>query len=418
MPHIQCPKRNADGQTYDDDSTRPASAQSSLLSTPNAARFPLEIFEVVIDEMNNYTLLAAARVCAAWYPRVMRNLYHTVDITRRRRFDMLFKQCRASAHVKQWLATTRELRVTDGTTSMAAGGRNYRFLHALPPALGHAMSGVQRLAISGLRSDVHATFFPALSQSSSVESLALSECCLNLSQLRRIIYTFPMLTTLTLEDIQTAPHDIVSPVGATCFRSPLDIHLRRLHITAHRKPNFIDWIAQSGLCISLEDLTVWVHEESSRQSVSALLKTAGSSLTRLQSHYVHGDLVQNIVLRSLDLHLNDVRLTVEDQGRNTNELANQLHGVLTTIRSHQLERIELATSHLASDLERVDLRALHEATSQPHFHALKDVNVQMDMWGLKGHTKAEVEDFGRKLEAMFRGLLRPWSDCGIIKRLT
>ncbi|KAH9921784.1 uncharacterized protein B0H18DRAFT_537710 [Fomitopsis serialis] len=454
MPCTQVAQRGPDRLTYDDgsgadkrsanDSSRLVSVQSgSLLLTADAARFPLEVFEDIIDAMNTRTLLAAAQVCAAWYPRAMRNLYYAIEISGRRSFDILFKQRRTSPYVKQWLATTRELRVRDGSTiAVQVGGRNPRFLHALPPALGHALFRVQRLAISGLRGDEHPTFFLGLSQFSSVVSLELSLCSLNhISQLRRIIYTFPLLTTLTLEDIQIAPHDTVSSVGAS-FRSPSDVHLRHLHITAHRKPEFIDWIAQSDLCASIEDLTIWllVQDESARQSVGALLKSAGSSLTQLQSHIVHGDLVHNTALRSLDLYLNSVPLTAKNQGLNTDKLARQLHGVLSTVRSHELEHIAIATSihcnkkdtilaaileHLASALEHLDLRALHAAMSQPCFDALKAVDVKMDMRGLrmdKGglqrRSKAEVEEFSRTFEAMFRGFLRPWSDRGIVKRFT
>jgi len=118
-----------------------------------------------------------------------------------------------------------------------------------------------------------------------------------------------------------------------------------------------------------------------------------------------------------------------------NELVNQLHGVLSTVRSHQLEHIKIETTvhlglvvvleclasaaeRLASALERTDLRALHEAISQLHFDALKDVDVKMQMWSSRSHTKADVEDGWLKSEAMFRSILRPWSDRSIIKRFT
>jgi len=402
--------------------------QSRLLLTSDAARFPLEIFEDIIDRMDKYTLLAAAQVCAAWYPRAMRNLYYTVYIWKRRCFDMLFKQCRASSRVKQWLATTRELRVTDGH-SRAVRGRNPRFLHAVPLALGHTMSRVQRLAINGLRGDMHATFYLALSQFSSVESLQLYLCSLNLSQLRRIIYTFPLLTTLILEEIDVVPHDAVSPVVTTSFHSPYDIHLRYLRIKDRaQNSRLIHWIAHSGLCISLEDLVIWGDEESLRESVSALLKSAGSSLTRLESNSVHGDLVQNTALRSLFLHLNGfVYLIAKDPGRGMNNLVNKLHGVLSTVRSDQLEHIEITSSlcwgttfkfpHMAPalNLKHLGLRALHEAIGQPHFNALKDVNVQIFVGG---DSKVEGKDVSRNLEAMFREFLQPWSDRNIIKRIT
>ncbi|KAH9924050.1 uncharacterized protein B0H18DRAFT_1212005 [Fomitopsis serialis] len=446
MAPTQIAQWRADGQTCDDESgpdrrsgsdsssssRRPASVQSSLLLS-SADRFPFEVFEDIIDEMDDAsTLLAAAQVRKAWYPRAIRNLYYTVKIDTRKRFDMLFKLCRASPHVKQWLATTRELRLADDDRwddfiVMDLGGGKPRFLHAVPPALGHAMSRVQHLAFKGLRGDVHATFYLALSQFSSVKSLELSWCSLKLSQLRRIIYTFPLLTTLTLKKIRIVPHETVSPMVTTSFRSPHDIHLRYLCIKERsQNSKLIDWIAQSGLCISLEDLTVWVNEESLWESVSALLKTAGSSLTRLETDYLHGDLEHNTALRSLVLRLArySAQLVVtEDQGHNINRLASQLHGLLSTVRSHQLEHLEIETfvwtSYLAASPARVDLRALHKTMSQPHFNALKDVKVKVDMGRVMGMmTQAEAETFSQELEAMFQRLLRPWSDRGTIKRFT
>ncbi|KAH9921803.1 uncharacterized protein B0H18DRAFT_1121259 [Fomitopsis serialis] len=100
----------------------------------------------------------------------------------------------------------------------------------------------------------------------------------------------------------------------------------------------------------------------------------------------------------LGLYINSIPLTTEGLGLDTNKrLAHQLHGVLSTVR-HQLEHIVIATSferggkdvplaavleHLASALRHLDLRALHEAMSQPYFDALKDVDVKMDMWDLR-----------------------------------
>ncbi|KAH9924048.1 uncharacterized protein B0H18DRAFT_1105134 [Fomitopsis serialis] len=281
--------RGADGQTYDDesgadrrsddDSRRRASVQSSLLLIPDATRFPLEIFEDIIDQMHNDTLPAAAQVCAAWYPRAMRNLYYTVEISTRRRFDMLFKQCRASLRVKQWLATTRELRVTDDTT---------------PNVL-------SRLVLYGI-----------------------------------------------------AKHKTISyEVEATSF-------------------------------------------------------------------------VHNTALRSLVLDFYGLDLKAQDQGDAMNIVARRSHDILSTVRSHQLEHIEILPGfhmdHLsAPTLERVDLRALHETMSQPHFNALKDVSVKMCLrvsQACHSTSKAQAEDVRQKFEAMFREVLQPWSDRGIIKHFT
>ncbi|KAH9924060.1 uncharacterized protein B0H18DRAFT_445308 [Fomitopsis serialis] len=233
-------------------------------------------------------------------PRAMRNLYYAVHILRRRHFDLLFKQCWAS-RVKQWLATTRELRLTEGRPTGDDNGRNTCFLHALPLALGCAMPRVQLLTISALCGYVHMSFFPALSRFSSVESLDLAWCSLNRSQLQQIILSFPLLTSLTLNEIRITSHHPASSVVVTAFRPPSDIHLRHLRVCAHYNLRFFDWIAQSGLCISLEHLSISVREDLPRESMNALLKTAGSSLTRLLTHESYGDLVHNTALQSLYL---------------------------------------------------------------------------------------------------------------------
>ncbi|KAH9921763.1 uncharacterized protein B0H18DRAFT_1121225 [Fomitopsis serialis] len=86
-------------QQGDGGSREPVSSQGTL-PRALAIRIPLKIFGFVIDAMNQPALAAAALVCAAWNPRAMRNLYRTVEIYSRRRFDMLFKQCHTSPRVK------------------------------------------------------------------------------------------------------------------------------------------------------------------------------------------------------------------------------------------------------------------------------------------------------------------------------
>jgi len=78
-----------------------------------SARIPLEVFEFVVDEMDPPVLTAATLVCAAWYPRAMRNLYHNIEIRDRTSYNLLFKQCYASPRVKLWLASTYELVVNE-----------------------------------------------------------------------------------------------------------------------------------------------------------------------------------------------------------------------------------------------------------------------------------------------------------------
>ncbi|KAH9931412.1 uncharacterized protein B0H18DRAFT_83127 [Fomitopsis serialis] len=165
-----------------------------------SARVPLEIFELVIDKMDSPALTAAALVCAAWYPRAMRNLYHTIDIGSRTSYDMLFKQCNASPRVKRWLARTRVLVVHEPSASSPSGNKtksHSHFLQALPSALANLMPRVRTLDIwDGRLRFVRPDFFLALSRFKSVKSLMLFDCQLsNVTQLRRIVSAFPGLHT-------------------------------------------------------------------------------------------------------------------------------------------------------------------------------------------------------------------------------
>ncbi|KAH9921777.1 uncharacterized protein B0H18DRAFT_1020094, partial [Fomitopsis serialis] len=65
--------------------------------------------------MDPHTLIAAALVCAAWYPRVMRNLYHTIKIGSRTSYNLLFKQCHASPQ-----AVAREHMPADGRRAVGS----------------------------------------------------------------------------------------------------------------------------------------------------------------------------------------------------------------------------------------------------------------------------------------------------------
>ncbi|KAH9924057.1 uncharacterized protein B0H18DRAFT_1013264 [Fomitopsis serialis] len=160
---------------------------------------------------------------------------------------------------------------------------------------------------------------------------------------------------------------------------------------------------------------------------SLTVKTPSSLLIRLRRtrmHHAdtHCDLVQNTALRSLNIRIEDVNLFVEDQERNMPQIAKLLHDVLSTVRSHQLEYLEIkiwvAWGPLFGSVRRgIELAALHETMSQPHFNALKGVNVTMVMRNLRCRYLARVEDVCRTFEASFRRLLQPWDDRGIVKRV-
>ncbi|KAH9931414.1 uncharacterized protein B0H18DRAFT_1116229 [Fomitopsis serialis] len=267
-----------------------------------SARIPLEVFMLIIDAIRHQpTLAAVALVCALWYPRAMRNLYHTVQIRDRTSFNMLFKHCHASPRVRQWLASTCTL-VTDEQDNLAYctgyldrhsfedddadedeegsmedsdeetededrsiespqhGNKintGNHFLQALSFALAGLMPRVRTLRIRNARLRfIRPDFFVALSRFKSVQSLTLWGCRLNNpTQLWRIVSAFPQLTDLTI-DVRFSRQAAASYAGASLIQAPSHIRLRYLNIMMReeRMAIFVDWMTHSGLCTSLADL--------------------------------------------------------------------------------------------------------------------------------------------------------------------
>ncbi|KAH9921767.1 uncharacterized protein B0H18DRAFT_1121229 [Fomitopsis serialis] len=400
-----------------------------------SARIPLEVFEFIVDEMNQHTLIAAALVCLAWYPRAMRKLYHTVEIRGRTSFNRLFKQCHASPRVKQWLASTCKLvavgrwndlpilddvsdseQDTEDASVESPQLRNTsntdnhdHFLQALPFALAGLMPRVRTLHIEqGELRFIRPDFFFALSKFESVKSLTLDVCELNnITQLRRIVSAFPQLTDLKMVVVGFAQRGAASYAGASLSRAPSHIRLRCLEVDVHNEPMmmFLDWMSRSDLCASLAKVTIL-----SRYALT------------------HENLLQNTALQFLDFKLRDIEhIMAEDEGPRAawTEATRELHGIFSTIRSRQLEHIEVHVRVYVDDsileseepsavLEKLDLRGLHEVMSQPYFDTLKDVEVKMTMWPRTDQTESDVDNIGQKLEDVFHGLLRPWSDRGIV----
>ncbi|KAH9931430.1 uncharacterized protein B0H18DRAFT_1116244 [Fomitopsis serialis] len=362
----------------------------------------------------------------------MHNLYYDVKIHSRACYNMLFKQCRASPRVKQWLASTYKLLVHEG---------NYapRFLQALPSALAGLMPRVRILHIRNARLRfIRTDFFLALSRFKSVKSLTLFACRLNnMTQLRRIVSAFPQLTDLTMQDVEFAQRGAPSYAGASLFRAPSHMRLRYLYVAVDDEcmAMFLDWMTHSGLCNSLADVTVWFDNSRASMALTPLnqlLETAGASLTRfcerLYSNVNHGNLLQNTALQSLniELELGSLRLTAQLQVPRAawTKATDELHGTFSTIRSSQLEHIELEVnvevdyyhSLLKSEepsvvLEKLDL---HEVMSQPYFDTLQDVKVKMRLVPSFLQTKSDEDSIAQKLQAMFHSILQPWSDRGIV----
>ncbi|KAH9922263.1 uncharacterized protein B0H18DRAFT_1105719 [Fomitopsis serialis] len=138
---------------------------------------------------------------------------------------------------------------------------------------------------------------------------------------------------------------------------------------------------------------------------------------------VHGNLLQNNTLRSWDFTLQTIEHMAKDTGPSTvwTEVTDELHGIFSTIRSHQLEHIKVRVRLFFDDnflahkessliLEKLDLRDLHEVMSGPYFDTLKDVEVEFfrDV-----HHDVNV-DIRQKLKRIFRGILQPWSARGVV----
>ncbi|KAH9931420.1 uncharacterized protein B0H18DRAFT_1116235 [Fomitopsis serialis] len=431
-----------------------------------SARIPLEVFRLTIDEMDPPTLTVAALVCTAWYPRAMHNLYYTIVIRSRTSYNLLFKQCHASPRVKQWLASTCELTVDeqwdpyrdvhmnnlkaqekgedkDGSVESPQRRNKSRsdksFLQALPSALAGLMPRLRILRICNARLRFFRTdFFSALSRFESVKSLTLSMCRLNnVTQLRRIVSAFPQLTNLTMEFIFFAQRGAASYAGASLFGAPPHMRLRHLDVRVDDEHMvvFLDWMARSDLCTSLANLTIVSPYDfpTTQSSLNQLLKTAGASLSRFceglydEDDLTHGNLLQNTALQSLDFALHGTRYMPEDEGLRAawTRAAGRLHGILSTVRSRQLEHIKFAVDVDAGDsileseepsavLEKLNLRGLHEVMSQPFFDTLKDVNAEIHLYPGSHQTKSDVDGIIQKLQAMFHSILQPWSDRGIV----
>ncbi|KAH9931423.1 uncharacterized protein B0H18DRAFT_952636 [Fomitopsis serialis] len=431
-----------------------------------SARIPLEVFRLVVDEMYPPTLTVAALVCAAWHPRAMHNLYHTVEIRSRTSYNLLFKQCYASPRVKQWLASTCKL-VADGERdaysdmheddleaqekgkgehgSVESPRRRNKsqsdnhVLPALPFALAGLMPRVRILYIcsAGFRF-IHTDFFLALSRFESVKSLTLDYCRLNnVTHLRRIVSAFPQLTDFTM-NVDFAREGAASYAGTSLFRAPSHMRLRYLDVTVEDKcmAMFLDWMTHSGLCNSLADLSIWSGQRSmALTSLNQLLETVGASLTHFCERFgdfqnydnalTHGNLFQNTALQSLDIKMHHIDNKAEFQVARAawTKAADELHDIFSTIRSRQLEHIKVRVQGIHDNtvlegesavLEKLDLRDLHEVISQPYFDALKDVEVKMKIWPRIDQAKLDLDSIAQELEVVFCGLLRPWSDRGIV----
>ncbi|KAH9931817.1 uncharacterized protein B0H18DRAFT_68012 [Fomitopsis serialis] len=278
------------------------------LSQALSDRIPMEVFEEVIDRMDNPMLCRAAVVCTTWHPRATYNLYLSIELRTRKSFDLLVKQSLHSARVKRLLATTHKLVASDkeiANLRLQGNTRpNTRFVHALPLVFGRAMPQLRALEIRGdLPPSAHPTFkkfFLALSQFRALTSLSLRNFRLNnFAQLRWIVGAFASLEELTLSNgslhlLQDA--DAIDSRPSVALQS--DLRLLRLDVDMKNGmqtfETVVDWFVSSAICRSLRDLKVWWPNDHSvevtTEAIDRLLKAAGPSLTQFceVTHYAVG----------------------------------------------------------------------------------------------------------------------------------
>ncbi|KZT70434.1 hypothetical protein DAEQUDRAFT_206267 [Daedalea quercina L-15889] len=280
-------------------------AQAVPLPPILSSRIPLDVYEEIIDWMDQPTLAAAALVDTAWHTRAMDNLYSTILIDSRASFDLLVKQARTSPRVRRWLTATRGLIVTHIVISRTYWhNRKYAtvpglFLHALPASLGQTMPGLRTLTIGfGLYPFMHPTFFHALPLFKHVVSLRLLDVWLsNIAQLHRIVYAFPQLESLSLfsgslKEMYPGARSQRLALPPPNPRHASNIRLKKLVIDTcddqHTLERMIDWLVQSEICANLHDLTVkywWVkphyeEQHDTSELVNQLLRRSGPHLVR------------------------------------------------------------------------------------------------------------------------------------------
>ncbi|TFY56467.1 hypothetical protein EVJ58_g7624 [Rhodofomes roseus] len=210
---------DAQADPINDDYSGPGRVSRSLQGSlpPNLSdRIPLDIIESIIDCMVQTMLLPTAHVCHAWYPRAMHNLYSTIRLHSRRCYDLLVRQMRTSPRLKQWLATTDGLIVTQISLEHE---RDLPFLDALPLVFADTLPALRVLSIEGaLRPAMHPSFLLGLLQFKHIVSaLRLVAVALsNITQLQQIVYACPHITELGLNHV-TLIH--TAPVGWGSSRS-------------------------------------------------------------------------------------------------------------------------------------------------------------------------------------------------------
>ncbi|KAH9926787.1 uncharacterized protein B0H18DRAFT_332855 [Fomitopsis serialis] len=421
------------------------------LATDISDRIPIEIYEKIIEHMDRSTLPNASLVSRAWYPRATFQLYHTIVIARRARYDLLVEQLRTSSRVQRWLQSTHKVVLGYDTRGQPWFRAGIPFLDAFPLVFGHACPSLQVLDIRWiLRPNMHPTFHRALRQFQHITALRLHHIELsNIAQLRRIVHAVMSLEELVLDNLSLSQPQLPDSAGARFqddpFRGPCNIRLKRLRVEANDNRHIkafgriAYWLACSGICSSLIELVTFFDGETvlATEPVNRLLEVSAQSLTSFhcQSHLELRDrspwtLVHNTALRQLTLGLNfNPYGPTEDSDWAC--AASELRGAFSTVRSYQLEHIAVHfkfqlfdppnEDNFGQDWKQLDseLRSLHDVMVRPYFEALRDVKVEMEVvYNPDRHSKKSVDDFASAMASSLRRLFMPWHDRGILAIIT
>ena len=431
-------------------------------------RFPVEIQEHVVDSLARPMLLIAAQVSKTWYSLVMPKFYSTVELTSRKKYDLLVAQLRTSPRVKRWLLTTREVIITARDSSQFAAQRYTSFMDVFPFVFATALPSLRRLELHhGLELLAHPSFVLALRGFRTVTSLSLAHSKFDdVASMHRIVSAFSRMETLTLTAIATKHLNEVSSWARGRGRLPRLKTLQLMYMNEKTLLIFIPWLIDSGICTSLQNLMIALESHLGRvyntgsecgRQISRLLEVCGPALTAFDevagymksrgkfcheddghAHegialpgYPHCNLSHNTELISLRLYLHvnlefDATLfnrpSSEDTRQRWLSAAKMLREDLSTVRSHRLEHL---TIHLSVTLSGIfgapDSRvfpqrfftshtesALHDAMARPYFDALKRVDVVLNIQYNDVMRIVWEKYVPRAVEPVVHDMFRPW----------
>ncbi|KAH9912377.1 uncharacterized protein B0H18DRAFT_1127244 [Fomitopsis serialis] len=411
---------------------KPSTAQSILqpLSSQLCQRIPLDIYEHIMDHMDQASLYRAALVCQAWHHQSIRLLYRTIEIRQRAAFSTI---SRPSPAARARLATSKELRVMHRSGPL--------FCHAVPLTLGRAMPAVERLAFHAcLQPLMHPTFARYLSAFTGVSRLEIGGFRFsNVVELRRVLCAFPRLIYLSLsrgEFTQSVKgQDEEKKSGFMPGAGPQSLRIQTLvlgiQLSSPVLEALIDWLVMSSTCRSIAHLEFWRDSLESVTSVNRLLEAIGGALLDFHEHQgrfekrSHVDLAHNYRLRSLEMTMS--RRLTETSGIVWPGIIEELLSVLSSVRSLDMQRIliHLVCRTTTAVGQMLPLAAsdsgrppLHDVLERSNFDLLREVQatVELDSTDMVSieDNKAVAEMRAHKIVPYVRVLLAPWHKRGIL----